>query len=133
MQILPFTPPVVISQTEVNVVVRVASPPDFVPVGPFGSIDAETECQYDAGGNVIGAVMTIAIPPISKPYGAPLTYTWTASNGSIAGSGPTAKWTRLIDSGRIAAGEATLTVTDGTEGADILEQGWGLIEWSQCE
>ncbi len=80
-----------------------------------------TQFQYDDLGRLIGAVTTITIDtPASDPDGDPLTYTWSATNGSISGSGLTATWTRVITFGRVAPGTATVTVSDGRGGSDTF-------------
>ncbi len=103
---------------------QVAPPPPGVsrPLF-FGQISTNTQCEHDVAGQLIGAVTTITVAPDPYWEGAPLTYTWSASNGSITGSGVTATWTRLIESGQVADGEVTVTVSDGMGGS---EDGFGF-------
>lgn len=101
----------------------------------YGESGTETQCTYDDPGNVTGAVTTITVTPHPDWegwQGAPLTYTWSASNGSITASGLTATWKRPVESEPIAmiVGEATLTVSDGTGASG---DGSGIIEFGACE
>jgi hypothetical protein len=85
------------------------------PVQSQGS----TQFQYDpTTGYLIGATTTInVLTPAVDPDGDPLTYTWTASNGSITGNGLSATWTRVIELGQPKRGTATVTASDGKGGA----------------
>ena len=133
VQPLPVT---FMAQTEVLIEVQMTQPgggPRLVIVF-FGKISTETQCEHTAAGGVSSAVTTINISP--DPFwesweGAPLTYTWSVDTGSISGSGLTATWTRLIESGQITAGKATLTVTVGTGGDDGF--GHGALHLDTCE
>lgn len=89
---------------------------------PFQS-QASTQFHYDpTTGFLIGATTTInALTPAVDPDGDPLTYTWTASNGSITANGLSATWTRVIEFGRPKPGSATVTATDGKGGAAPFE------------
>jgi hypothetical protein len=89
---------------------------------PFQS-QASTQFQYDpTTGFLIGATTTItALSPAVDPDGDPLTYTWTASNGSITANGLSATWTRVIELGRPKPGSATVTASDGKGGAAPFE------------
>jgi hypothetical protein len=89
---------------------------------PFQS-QASTQLQYDpTTGFLIGATTTInALTPAVDPDGDPLTYTWTASNGSITANGLSATWTRVIELGRPKPGSATVTAIDGKGGAAPFE------------
>ncbi|MFW5867194.1 MAG: Ig-like domain-containing protein [Armatimonadota bacterium] len=49
----------------------------------------------------------------TDPDGDSLTYAWTASDGSIDGSGASVIWTAPVDSGDV---DITVTVTDGNQG-----------------
>jgi hypothetical protein len=73
-----------------------------------------TQFQYDDVGRLIGAITTITITtPCSDPDGDPVTYAWTASNGSISGSDLAATWTREIEFGRPKRATVTVTCSDG--------------------
>jgi hypothetical protein len=102
-----------------------AQPPVQPPVNrapfwpsPFQS-QASTQLQYDpTTGFLVGATTTInALTPAVDPDGDVLTYTWTASNGSITASGLSATWTRVIEFGRPKPGTATVTASDGKGGS----------------
>jgi hypothetical protein len=89
---------------------------------PLGS-QATTQLQYDpVTGFLIGATTTInVLTPAVDPDGDPLTYTWSASNGSITANGLSATWTRVIELGQPRAGAATVTASDGKGGAAPFE------------
>lgn len=87
---------------------------------PF-SISTDTSYEYDDEGNLTGVVTTITIPAATDPDGDPLTYTWSASNGSISGAGLTATWTRAVDYGEPQSGTVTVTASDGRGGSDVVE------------
>jgi hypothetical protein len=84
---------------------------------------ATTQFQYDPiTGYLIGATTTInVLTPAVDPDGDPLTYTWSASNGSITANGLSATWTRVIELGRPRPGAATVTASDGKGGAAPFE------------
>jgi len=80
-----------------------------------------TNFEYDPAGRLSGGTTTITIEsPATDPDGDPLTYSWTASVGSISATGLTAKWTRIVDTGRLSAGEVQVTVKDGRGGTDTF-------------
>lgn len=79
-----------------------------------------TQFQYNSLGQLVGAVTTITIAPAVDPDHDPLTYSWTASNGSISGNGVTATWNRVIEFGRVKAGNVTVVVRDGRGGSDSV-------------
>jgi hypothetical protein len=87
------------------------------------SLQTNTAFQYDQGGRLLAATttMTIEVPPAAE--GSPAVYAWSASSGTIAGGGPTATWTRQLDSsGQPAPGTITVTLTypgDRTESRTI--------------
>ena len=86
--------------------------------------------SYDALGGLVGVTTSMTIDtPATDLDGDPLSYRWTASNGSIAGAGLSAMWTRVLERnpelpvpGRpypllvAAPGTVTVTVTDGRGG-----------------
>jgi hypothetical protein len=76
--------------------------------------------QYDPSTGYLTAVITTitVLTPATDPDGDALTYSWTATNGSITGNGLTATWTHPIVMGSPASGTATITVTDGKGGSD---------------
>jgi hypothetical protein len=63
----------------------------------------------------------ITVPAAADPDGDSLTYSWSASNGSISGAGVTATWTRALDFGEPQPGTVTVTADDGRGGSDVLE------------
>ena len=65
---------------------------------------------------IVGVTTKIVIKA-SDPDGDSLTYTWTASNGSITGNGATGIWKRVLVNGdHLVPGTATIVVTDGRGG-----------------
>lgn len=65
---------------------------------------------------IVGVTTKITIKA-SDPDRDPLTYAWTASNGSITGNGATGIWKRVLVNGdRLVPGTATVVVTDGRGG-----------------
>jgi len=85
-------------------------PPKIAPV--ISKMDA---FDYDAAGRVVGVTTTIEIKA-SDPDGDSLTYTWTATVGSITGDGPKCVWKRPIVMGQPGPGVVTVVVTDGKGG-----------------
>jgi hypothetical protein len=49
-----------------------------------------------------------------------LTYQWTASNGSITGSGLSGTWTRVVSNYQPVPGTVTVTARDGKGGTAVL-------------
>lgn len=84
------------------------------------TLHEETYFIRDNQGHLTSSVTTFTIPGASDPDGDPLTYTWTASEGSISGSGLTATWTRVAEGGQVQPGTVTVTVSDGRGGSDTL-------------
>ena len=109
--------------------------PDLVAVPMFfGAISFESQCQFDDAGQLTSVVTTITVSPPTfweDWPGPPLTYTWSASSGSITGSGFTATWSRPIENGFPVEGEATLTISDGTGGSFGSPTGFGRSD--QCD
>jgi hypothetical protein len=126
---VPVMPAPTWFSTQVRIQTQLAPVPEEILAKPafFGDVSFETECEADETRRLfVSAVTTITISP--NPYweSTPLTYTWSVDTASIAGSGPTATWTRLIESGRVAGGQATVTVSDGTgESDDAFGHGIG--------
>jgi|HubBroStandDraft_6_1064221.scaffolds.fasta_scaffold00282_13 hypothetical protein len=66
-----------------------------------------TTCSVDKPGITEGSNDAVQASAMARDsYGHPLSYTWTASGGAIAGTGPVARW----DSTGVAAGSYTLSV-----------------------
>jgi hypothetical protein len=101
----------------------VQPPANRVPLWSNPQSQASTQFQYDpTTGYLIGATTTInVLTPAVDPDGDPLTYTWTASNGSITANGLSATWTRVIELGQPKPGTATVTATDGKGGTARFE------------
>jgi|GEM_PF-4399806 len=94
-------------------------PPQFPSSVPT---EAETQFHYDGVGHLDGATTTLKVlSPATDPDGDPVTYTWSATNGSIAGNGLSAAWERAIAFGQPAAGIAMITASDGKGGTDMFE------------
>jgi hypothetical protein len=99
---------------------RTQPPANRAPFWPSPlQFQGSTQFQYDpTTGYLIGATTTInVLTPAVDPDGDPLTYTWTASNGSITANGLSATWTRVIELGQPKPGSATVTASDGKGGA----------------
>lgn len=79
-------------------------------------IDTSTTNQYDGSGRLIGATTSITVCAATDLDGDVLTYSWSATNGTIVGNGRSATWQRLLENGRIQGGSATVTATDGRGG-----------------
>jgi hypothetical protein len=81
-----------------------------------------TQLQYDpVTGYLAGVLTTInVLSPAVDPDGDPVTYTWSATNGSIVGNGLSASWQRPISFGSPADGDATITALDGRGGSDTF-------------
>lgn len=89
-------------------------PPQF-PTPLLSTIS--TQMQYDNSGRLIGAVTTITVMSgATDTDGDPLTYSWSATNGSISGSSLVGSWQRLLIGGRVQGGSARITVNDGHGG-----------------
>lgn len=93
-------------------------PGNHAPVFPTPFLTEKvTENEYDGNGRLVGATTTITIlTPATDQDGDPLTYTWSASNGSIAGNGLVGVWTRVIENGRAKKGIVTVIAADGRGG-----------------
>jgi len=76
----------------------------------------ETNYEYGDDGNLTGAVTTISVPAAADRDGDPLTYSWTATTGSITGNGLSATWVRAIEFGAPAPGTVVVTASDGRGG-----------------
>jgi hypothetical protein len=81
-----------------------------------------TSLLYDPiSGFLTGALTTInVLTPATDPDGDPITYTWSATNGSITGTGLSASWQRLISLGLPTDGDATIAASDGRGGSDTF-------------
>lgn len=95
-------------------------PGNHAPVFPTPFLTEKvTENEFDGNGRLIGATTTITIlTPATDQDGDAVTYTWSASNGSIAGNGLVGVWTRVIENGRVKKGVVTVIAADGLGGTD---------------
>ena len=84
------------------------------------NISFDTTFQYNDAGLRTGAVTKITVSAAHDPDGDRLTYTWTASNGSITSSGRTATWKRVMLGGWPRAGTLRVKVRDGRGGSDTF-------------
>lgn len=103
---------------ELIITVLPASTPNHPPAFPLPMVIRQgTDFRYDGNGLLIGATTTIELvtPPVD-PDGDPLSYTWSATNGSITGNGLTATWQRVLSRGWIQGGTVTVVVSDGRGG-----------------
>jgi len=64
---------------------------------------------------ILGVTTEITIDAWDPDFD-PLTFEWTASNGSIAGNGPVGVWKRVVENSRLVPGTVTVTVSDGRGG-----------------
>jgi hypothetical protein len=81
------------------------------------SYDLSTRYKYDSTtGKLTGAVTTIKVSPAVDPDGDTLSYSWTATRGSIVGHGLTATWNRAAVTGSIQGGNVVVTASDGHGG-----------------
>ena len=116
------------SQTTAVTVKATNHPPTFpLRVVVSGVVNTNS---YDALGVLVGVTTSMTIDtPATDLDGDPLSYRWTASNGSIAGEGLSAMWTRVVERNPelpgpvpglpelvAAPGTVTVTVTDGRGG-----------------
>lgn len=114
-----------------NVIRALPATPAFTPiptsVNPPGNrapqfpsplqTSKSTELQYDSNGRLTGAVTTITVlSPATDADGDAITYAWSSSNGTITGNGLIGTWTRVLANGKVQAGTATLTASDGKGG-----------------
>lgn len=96
------------SALEDNCPIGTDNPPPVIS----GNIQSSTNYSYNDLGQVISATTTITISA-SDPDNNSLTYSWSASNGSISGNTATATWQRVISFGQVVGGVVTATVSDG--------------------
>lgn len=94
-------------------------PPEFP--SPF-EVETETNYSYDELGRLTAAITTITIlTPATDPDGDTITYSWSASNGSITANGLTGEWSREISFGMVQGGTVTITASDGRGGSAEVE------------
>ena len=106
-----------------NVTLRRTVPANRSPSFPSPmQTSATTQFHYDPStGYLTGATTTMTVVSLpTDPDGDRLTYSWSATNGSISGNGPTGTWEREISFGRPSIGDATVTVSDGRGGSDTF-------------
>jgi hypothetical protein len=86
------------------------------------STSVSTQSHHDPNNSSMsGATTTMTVSsPATDPDGDPVTYSWTASNGSIAPNGLSAVWTRVISAGDPVPGQAVITASDGRGGTDTF-------------
>lgn len=99
--------------------VKVTPRPNSDPAFPSPqSTDSSTHYSYDTNGRLVGVTTTITLSPgATDPDGDSLTYSWTATNGTITGNGLNATWQRYLIGGRVQAGDVTVTASDGHGGS----------------
>lgn len=97
----------------------VNEPPEFP--SPL-EMETETTYTYDEFGRLTEAKTTITIlTPATDPDGDTVTYSWSASNGSITANGLTGEWSREISYGMVQGGTVTITASDGRGGSAEVE------------
>ena len=81
---------------------------------------ASTQFQYDPNtGNLTGATTMVTVTtPATDPDGDPISYSWTATNGTVQNNGLSATWQRVISLGQPADGDLTITASDNRGGTD---------------
>ncbi|MGB7587689.1 MAG: hypothetical protein WBM00_03165 [Solirubrobacterales bacterium] len=72
--------------------------------------------NWTAGCYISYSVAIRVLTPATDPDDDTLTYSWTATSGSIVGNGLEAIWYRLIESCQVVPGEVTITANDGKGG-----------------
>jgi hypothetical protein len=77
---------------------------------------AATVYSYDGAGALVSAVTTVKISAAVDPDGDALSYSWSASNGSIVGHGLTATWQRKVSGHAVQNGDVVVTANDGHGG-----------------
>lgn len=87
-------------------------PPKIAPA--FSKTD---EFDYDTAGRVVGVTTTIEVKA-SDLDSDQLTYSWTASVGTITGDGPKGTWKRPLDAGQPSSGVVSVVVAD-SKGATV--------------
>jgi|GEM_PF-4914195 len=83
--------------------------------------DVATSFQYDATTRELAAAQTTIrlLAAARDRDGDRLTYTWSASSGTIVGDGLRATWRRSIQGGRLVAGTVTVRASDGRGGVAV--------------
>ncbi len=83
------------------------------------NVSVEEFIDYDEFGHLIGVTDQITVDACVDPDGDPLTYRWSATNGSLDPSTTTtATWHRLIIGGRVQAGTVTVECEDPDGASD---------------
>jgi hypothetical protein len=80
-----------------------------------GAGNAVRKLDYDAAGNMAGVDDELEVQA-EDPDGDKLTFTWTASNGTVVGEGNKITWKRLMGAGRPVPGVIKIEVSDGRGG-----------------
>jgi hypothetical protein len=60
--------------------------------------------------------LEITVPGATDPDGDPITYSWSASNGSITGNSPRGSGVRVVTNYVAQAGDVTIIADDGKGG-----------------
>lgn len=72
---------------------------------------SEQRYSYDEAGRMTGVVLSLSVE-VRDPDGDPLTYEWSATTGTISGSGPQVTWTPPMRMGEPESGVVTVVVSD---------------------
>lgn len=92
-----------------------ASYPVVVPtVSNLAALQTATSYNWDYAPELVAATTVLTIPAANGANSAPLSYSWTASNGTIAANGTTATWTRELATGQPVPGVITVSASDGS-------------------
>jgi hypothetical protein len=104
-------------------ITRTKDPNNHPPVfpSPFNS-SQNTTYTYDELGRLTGATTIILIlTPATDIDGDPISYSWSATNGTITGNGLEATWNRVISFGQVLGGTVTVMASDGRGGSTTAQ------------